>query len=233
MAASAAFKEPNSSQSSAPTGTILLIAALLGLTAGLFLSVSPVVQKWAGLDTSRPLRVALPEVRVASPSLDVLKTSDAPESRTNAQESGTQISPEAGAAPSAEASGRAQQQSGATSIPTRPGGMLALDYDLAEFAAANSTSGSSDGNIETSMPLLVDGVESGTAKIQVADNAQILIATSSVARAVGARASALSPRLSSALESGSGYLPFYELRAAGIDVQYDPIRDRLALTLPS
>ncbi|WP_394727331.1 hypothetical protein [Altererythrobacter sp. GH1-8] len=217
-------------RSPALTAVVLLFSALFGLAAGMAWSLSPLARTVSEADY--PLRVSLPEMRILSPSLDVLTTSDRELSDDPA---GVVTAPEDEDPASRDASPsdatRALRET-ARPVATGPGGMLALDYDLARYAAANSYN-PSDGSIQTRMPLIVDGVARGTADIRVADNAQILIATSSVARAIGSRASTLGPRLSAALENGTGFLPFYELRAAGIEVQYDAVQDRIALTLPS
>lgn len=83
------------------------------------------------------------------------------------------------------------------------------------------------------MPLLVDGISKGSARIRVADNAQILIAAGTLAQALGERGKALSPSLSARLERDTGFIPFHDLRAAGIDVRYDAAKDHISLTLPS
>ncbi|NVE94188.1 hypothetical protein HUO12_04665 [Altererythrobacter sp. JGD-16] len=203
------------------------MAAVAGIATGLAVSVALTGGKATAATTSEyPLRIALPEVEIIAPSIDVQRTdrpssvipADALAARTPL-DNAPQLNTASLAAPSEP-------------ISIGPAGMMTLDYDLAQFASANQGGGTSDGSVQTSMALQVNGVARGSAQIRVADSAQILIATGSLASAIGEQASSLPPRLKTALDDGTGFLPFYELRAAGIDVQYDPVNDRIALTLP-
>jgi len=114
-----------------------------------------------------------------------------------------------------------------------PGDFLSVDYDLAQLEAAPEKYDRSDGSLTVQKPLFVDGVNSGAATIRIEEGAQILIATSSVARALGDRANALPRRISTVLAQGSGFIPFYELRGAGITVEYDAARDRVSMSMPA
>lgn len=115
----------------------------------------------------------------------------------------------------------------------RPGEILAVNYDLAELTPVKADVDPSDGSLTVQKPLFVNGVSAGAATIRIESGAQILIATSSVAKALGDRADALPRRISGALAKGSGFIPFYELRSAGIQVEYDAARDRVSLSMPS
>lgn len=126
-----------------------------------------------------------------------------------------------------------------TSASSRPtpqpnaSGFLDVDYDLATLEPAAETYNRSDGSLTVEKPLFVDGKSSGAATIRIEEGAQILIATSSVARALGEKANALPRRITGALATGTGFIPFYELRGAGVDVAYDPVNDRVSLSLPT
>lgn len=140
---------------------------------------------------------------------------------------------------------RASSNEGAkASVPElKPGQMLAVDYDLArltpKMAPTNSSAGrkpqfnAQDGSLTVSKPLLVDGQSRGSATIRIEEGAQIFIATSSVADALGSRVETLPTRISSALATRSGFIPFNELRGAGIAVEYDPVTDRVSLSTKS
>ena len=212
---------------------ILALAALSGIVAGLAWSVSPIAQSAIGANSAYPVRIALPEAQSAAPSIDVLRTDQVSTARAEAVTVTPAVVREAAGIQRDSGGGLEGMPDTPEPLRTGPGGMLAVDYDLAEFATANRTSTASDGSVQTDMPLLVNGVARGSAQIRIADSAQILIATSSLASAIGDQSSRLPSRMKTALDSGTGFLPFYELRAAGIDVQYDPVNDRIALTLPS
>lgn len=145
-----------------------------------------------------------------------------------------------------EPSGTRGSASTATAKPVpelRPGEMLAVDYDLAKLtpkeAPASAPAGSKprfnarDGSLTVSKPLLVDGQSRGSATIRIEEGAQIMIATSSVADALGARVETLPSRISSAIATRSGFIAFNDLRGAGIAVEYDPVKDRVSLSTPS
>lgn len=212
---------------------ILLLAAGAGIAAGLAVTASPLLRQISGIEESYSLRVDLPEpTRQTDPqtppnvSEQSAASADQPQVALSESDTIGALQPTPGSSPSASLG--ADQP-----IATGPGGMLALDYDLAQFATSSATSVASDGGIDTSMPITVNGVSSGNADIRVADNAQILIASRSLAQAIGPFADTLPPRLASSLADGTGFVPFYELRAANIDVQYDPVANRISLTLPS
>lgn len=143
------------------------------------------------------------------------------------------------------AQGRSNGQDGGSDSPARgdakftaipelkSGEFLSLDYDLAALEPVPEKFDASDGSLTVKKPLYVDGASAGSATIRIEEGAQILIATSAVARALGSRAQSLPPRIAGALAKGSGFIPFHELRGAGIVVEYDPVRDRVSLSLPS
>nr|WP_298897308.1 hypothetical protein [uncultured Altererythrobacter sp.] len=122
-----------------------------------------------------------------------------------------------------------------------PGAFLNLNYDLATLAPSQPASGSSasanynasDGSLTVTKALLVDGESKGRAAIRIEEGAQLYIATAAVADALGPRAQALPSRIVSALETGNGFIPFHELRGAGVAVEYDPVTDRVSLSMPS
>lgn len=123
-----------------------------------------------------------------------------------------------------------------------PGAFLNLDYDLATLAPSQPASGASggstsynasDGSLTVTKTLLVDGESKGRAAIRIEEGAQLYIATAAVADALGPRAQALPTRIATALETGSGFIPFHELRGAGVAVEYDPVTDRVSLSMPS
>lgn len=115
----------------------------------------------------------------------------------------------------------------------KSGEFLSLDYDLAALDPVPEKFDANDGSLTVKKPLYVDGASAGSATIRIEEGAQILIATSAVARALGNRADKLPTRISSALAKGSGFIPFHELRGAGIVVEYDPVADRVSLSMPS
>jgi len=118
-------------------------------------------------------------------------------------------------------------------LSLEPGEFLKVDYDLSEPTRKNSSFDASDGSLTVEKPIYINGVKTGAAKIRIEEGAQILIATSAVAKALGDRATTLPSRISSQLAQGTGYIPFYELRGAGIAVEYDPVGDRVSLSMPS
>lgn len=231
MATQHFYAEESDGRNSAQQKLVLIFAAMLGATLGLAWSISPYMRGLLGEELDYPVKFPLPDAVIAAPAIDVLRT-DGPAGAGTAppsdQVGGGDIQRTLESTSEASASGAAAQ-----APEIGPGGILALDYDLTRYAAANSGYDRNDGSIETTMPLLLNGKASGNAQIRIVDNAQIQIATRAVANAVGERRAELGPRLSSALESGTGFLPFHELRAAGINVQYDPVNNRIALTLPS
>jgi hypothetical protein len=112
-------------------------------------------------------------------------------------------------------------------------GFLAMDYDLAKLDTSDARYNRNDNSLVVSKRLVIDGVESGAASIRIEEGARILIATDAVAKALGSKAQELPTRISGALAKGGGYIPFYELRGAGIAVEYDPVRDRVSMSMPS
>ncbi|RGP41027.1 hypothetical protein BPTFM16_01322 [Altererythrobacter insulae] len=123
-----------------------------------------------------------------------------------------------------------------------PGAFLNLNYDLSTLTPSTPAGGSSsnsasfdasDGSLTVTKPLLVDGESKGRATIRIEEGAQIFIATSAVAEALGPRAQDLPTRIATAIETGSGFIPFHELRGAGVAVEYDPVTDRVSLSMPS
>lgn len=146
------------------------------------------------------------------------------------------------------AAGRARDARAAAAIRSaenlKPGQFMELDYDLATLTPVEADEGApkasrtaqfnaQDGSLTVTKALLVDGQSRGDATIRIEEGAQILIATSSVAEALGAKVSTLPRRVAGALASGSGFIPFHELRGAGIAVEYDPVTDRVSLSTPS
>ena len=118
-------------------------------------------------------------------------------------------------------------------VNLKPGEFMPLDYDIGTLKPAKEKLDRGDGSLTVSKPLLVDGVSAGSASIRIEDGANILISTAAVAKALGPKADALPTRITRALASGNGYIPFYELRSAGIAVEYDPVRDRVSMSMPS
>lgn len=110
---------------------------------------------------------------------------------------------------------------------------LDVDYDISSLEPVSENYNRSDGSLTVQKPLFVDGKSSGAATIRIEEGAQILIATSSIAQALGERTSQLPRRITGALAKGTGFIPFYELRGAGIDVAYDPVKDQVSLSLPT
>ncbi|MEE1877272.1 hypothetical protein [Altererythrobacter litoralis] len=123
--------------------------------------------------------------------------------------------------------------------------LLSVDYDLAKLnpsqptAAASETVGSKaaynseDGSLTVTKQLLVDGKSRGSATIRIEERARILIATASVADALGPQVENLPRRISGAIATRTGFIPFHELRGAGIAVEYDPVTDRVSLSTNS
>jgi hypothetical protein len=113
------------------------------------------------------------------------------------------------------------------------GQFIDLDYDIATLEPVSESFDRADGSLTVQKRLYVDGVSSGSATIRIEEGAQILIATSAVARALGDKTEQLPSRISGALARGDGFIPFYELRGAGLAVEYDPVTDRISLSMPS
>ena len=207
---------------------VCFMAAVAGVLVGAAWSLALQVGLIPQLHSEYPVRFSLPSVSSSW-------TGEVPAESTASDAVPAQsevVEPPANALSPPQA---AKVTSAGSAQPFRPatGSMLALDYDLARTVAANRGEISSEGAVETRMALFVDGASRGEASIRIADSAQILIATDAVAAAIGERRSRLPSRLANMLESGEGFIPFYELRAAGITVEYDPIKDSIALTLPS
>lgn len=114
-----------------------------------------------------------------------------------------------------------------------PGEFLPVEYDIATLEPSQAHYDRSDGSLEVRKSLYVDGVSAGAATIRIEEGAQILIATASVAKALGAKTELLPKRIAGALATGVGFIPFYELRGAGLTVEYDPVNDRVSLSTPS
>ena len=184
-----------------------------------------------------PLRVALPEAEVLPTEelAELIREHEAGASPTLAQVAkaaeteGPLLSLEDQAEPNTPSDDAEQF----AMVDLKPGEMLAIDYDLVSLTAAPEKFDSADGSLTVEKQLIVDGVSTGEATIRIESGAQILISTTSVARALGDRTEALPRRISSALAKSTGFIPFYELRGAGIDVAYDPITDRVTLSTVS
>lgn len=118
-------------------------------------------------------------------------------------------------------------------LSLEPGEFLKVDYNLTQPGRKQDSFDAGDGSLTVEKPLYINGVKTGAAKIRIEEGARILISTSAVAKALGDRATTLPNRISGALAQGTGYIPFYELRGAGIAVEYDPVNDRVSLSMPS
>lgn len=115
----------------------------------------------------------------------------------------------------------------------KSGDFLSLDYDLAALDPLPEKYDLGDGSLMVKKPLYVDGASAGMATIRIEEGAQIFIATSALAKALDGHMDRLPKRIVGALEKGTGFIPFHELRGAGIVVDYDPVADRVSLSLPS
>ena len=197
----------------------------------------PLVEYIDGAPQGYPLRVALPEAAplteaevsrliAAHGTLDEVDPQDLPD-RPPEFQTGSQIGNRNSAAFDDAFRDLVKKPE------PKPGEFLAVDYNLAELKPVKADVDPSDGSLTVQKPLFVNGVSAGAATIRIESGAQILIATSSVAKALGDRANALPRRISGALAGGSGFIPFYELRSAGIQVEYDAARDRVTLSMPS
>ncbi len=184
-----------------------------------------------------PLRVALPEAKpLPTEELEeLIREHEAGASPTMAQLAEAEQT--AALLPSleeqAQSAGPTNDAEQLAIVDLKPGEVLALNYNLVSLEAAPEKIDSSDGSLTVEKQLIVDGVSTGEATIRIESGAQILISTTSVARALGDRTEALPRRISSALAKSTGFIPFYELRSAGIDVAYDPITDRVTLSTVS
>lgn len=240
-----AWRDRILSARSAPLGLAAVIAFALGtVMAVTWLTAMPRHQlQSSGVASAAfqyPVRLQLPEVRPAGDeALGRLIEQDAA------------ASPAASAADRDQSPGLDARQDGRRNAlafnqafrnleprpALRPGEFLSVRYDLATLdpTAAKGTQAAGDGGrgLVVTKPLFVDGVSAGAATIRIEEGARILIATQSVATALGSRAQDLPRRISGALAAGSGYIPFQELRGAGIAVEYDPVTDRVSLSLPS
>ena len=224
------------------TVALLLCAFTIGI---LFHPWSPknVYSASATNTISYPLRVSLPRtVVIALDELEELAESDASLAVVVEQQKealAKQADQDSGSVPGnsaqfATAFGELDTSASGKPAPqANASGFLEVDYDLATLEPAAETYNRSDGSLTVEKPLYVDGKSSGAATIRIEEGAQILIATSSVARALGDRASALPRRITGALATGTGFIPFYELRGAGVEVAYDPVNDRVSLSLPT
>lgn len=126
-----------------------------------------------------------------------------------------------------------QQSKVPAAVQVEPGKFLSLNYDLATLEPSAERLDRSDGSLTVEKPLIVDGVSAGSATIRIEEGAKILISVSSVSKALGSKANSLPKRITGALDKGSGFIPFYELRGAGIAVEYDAAQDRVAMSMPS
>ena len=225
---------------------VTVFALLSALTIGIvFHPWSPKAANAAAGSSkvSYPLRVSLPRtVVIALDELEEMAESDASlavvvEQQKEAlakQADQDNASMPGNSAQFAKAFGDLDTSGSAKPAPEpNASGFLEVDYDLSTLTPAAETYDRSDGSLTVEKPLFVDGKSSGAATIRIEEGAQILIATSSVARALGKKADALPRRITGALATGTGFIPFYELRGAGVDVAYDPVNDRVSLSLPT
>lgn len=184
-----------------------------------------------------PLRLALPTATLEGRAATGAQTSETDQPAQLAEAaSGEEDNPAPGAGDNRQAFSSAFRD---LDRPTRagkdlkPGQVIPVDYDISRLETSPERYDRSDGSLTVRKPLFVDGVSAGPATIRIEEGAQILIATKSVAQALGERANSLPKRISGALASGTGYIPFYELRGAGIEVEYDPVKDRVSLSTKS
>lgn len=119
------------------------------------------------------------------------------------------------------------------SIALEPDEFMPLTYELGDIASlGNSSTLGGAGALDLNIDLVVDGQNQGKASFRVEDGAQILISASSARKAFGTKGQQLPSRIAKALATGTGYIPFYELRSAGIEVEYDPVKDVVSITSP-
>ena len=179
-----------------------------------------------------PLRVALPDAEPL-PAVELaglIADHTAPAGNASEME---RASPTTNNRDLAQIAGKKPDLAIAPPVQLRPGEFISVDYDIGTLEPVSEKLDRKDGSLTVSKPLLVDGVAAGSATIRIEEGAQILISASAVAKALGPKAEKLPKRISTALAKGSGFIPFYELRGAGISVVYDPVRDRVAMSTPS
>lgn len=213
----------------------LIVIAAAALAAALQPSLRPaplkIVQDTQG--GPYPLRVALPQ-SVELPTEELAQLIEEHEAESGQVTQGRSLDTGfADAFGTGTFGERAEQPKLAMPVDLEPGGFLDLDYDIGTLEPVAEKLDRSDGSLTVDKPLLVDGVNAGSATIRIEEGANILISVNSVAKALGPKAETLPKRISGALAKGSGFIPFHELRGAGILVEYDPVRDRVAMSMPS
>ncbi|WFL76619.1 hypothetical protein P7228_11505 [Altererythrobacter arenosus] len=186
------------------------------------------------IEEGSPLRLVLPEATVVQPaSLAVDSAADTVAADRDGRETSQSASDFDSAFLSADFTGPISSTKPPSPIDLKPGRFLDLKYDISRLEPTAEKLDRNDGSLTVEKPLLVDGVSAGSAMIRIEEGAKIYISASSVARALGPKVNALPKRISGALAQGSGFIPFYELRGAGIAVEYDAARDRVAMSTPS
>jgi hypothetical protein len=174
-------------------------------------------RRWNAARSPSFVRIELPPARLSDsfPLADLEQTTPAPESGAKSPERSDLPSP---------ASARNSKNDDSV-VPVRGngwGGLLALDFDLADQSTADRSP------VEFRKSISFNGNDAGQATIRVGAGSTLFIASEDL-RDLLARAqrSDLAERLSYGSQS---FVGFDEIRQSGLSLRYDAVSDRLLLS---
>jgi len=109
-----------------------------------------------------------------------------------------------------------------TDAPATRGGLLAVNFDLADPAGSDSAV------VDTRKSVRLDGVEVGSATIRVTSGSALFIARDDLRNLFNSSGHKdLASRVSG---GGAAYASFDEIRRLGFGVRYDPVTDRILVS---
>jgi hypothetical protein len=115
-------------------------------------------------------------------------------------------------------------------------GILAAGGGSPKFMRLEFSLASLQGNadpIDIQKVVRTQGADRGSVKLRIANDARILINSSDLISVIGDELSAEEIASLSASQPANGFTDFDTLRAAGLDVRYDPVHDRLLIATGS
>ena len=211
-------------------------ALVLALVAGAALSAAPGLAVGLRFPDLVPTGKAY-AVRIVLPRSRPESAAQAPSARRapveviaqDAREPAAAESPSALPADTAAATPRLAEKAAAGSSPAkrvaaarRVTGVMPLNYSLAGGAAAGDA-------IEVEKPVTIGGEVAGRIALRIDGNAKVFVAGRGISALLAAKAGAAA--VPKAL--GDEFVSLENLRAMGIGVRYDAIRDRLVLDPPA
>jgi hypothetical protein len=178
-----------------------------------------------------PIRIALRETRPVGMNLAWISpaaTGDAgpPEAKEPGANPSESAADEAAADRDGDAAGKASrappsETQGPVTRAT-PAKFLKLAFSIANVQNSGNA-------IDVQKMIQTRGLDKGKVKLRIASDATILVSSNDLISVMGDELSAEAIAALNAARPADGFTDFNSLRAAGLDIRYDPVRDRLLI----